>query len=277
MQLRVSHELDPDIDASARVAVAGRVGFAAKGVLYILIGALAINVALNGGGQPEDKSGALATVAEQPLGIVLLSAMLAGLGGYALWRLFEGIVWPRESDGVLAVLERVGAFVSTAFYGALCVLGVSLLVSGSRSGGGSGQTEDKATALVLDLPLGRAIVIGAGCVIGAIGLYKGWLAVTRGFNDELETDRMSEGERRFATGVGVLGHLARMIVFILIAIFLTKAAVEFDPDDAVGLDGALRELASTRHGPALLGATAFGLAAFGLFSLVQARYRRFCE
>jgi hypothetical protein len=146
----------------------------------------------------------------------------------------------------------------------------------SEAGGSSPQRtsikrEDETTATLLDLPAGVWLVaaIGVGLLVAA--LYNGYRGVTRKFCDDLRG--MSPGEERWVARIGVLGHLARMVVFGLMGAFLVKAALEYDPDEAVGLDGALLEVAQQPFGPYLLGLVAAGLLAYGLFCLVQARFR----
>jgi hypothetical protein len=109
-------------------------------------------------------------------------------------------------------------------------------------------------------------------VIGA-GLSNAYRAVTRKFLEDLELRKMSKREERWFTALGVFGHLARAVVFVLVGAFLVRAAYQYDPQEAIGLDGALAKLAAEPVGPLLLGAVAFGLLAYGLFCFVQARYR----
>jgi len=249
----------------------GRLGLVAKGVVYAVIGVLAVQVALGGREESPDKGGALRTIAEQPFGQGLLVLLAAGLAAYALWRLAQGILdRDSEGEGLKGLVKRAGAVGKAAWYGTLCWLTVSTLV-GNGSGGGN---EQKTTAGVFDRPLGRYIVYAAGLAFVGAAVFNGWRAVTCKFNKKLKTGEMSEAEERAATGVGILGHLARMIVFGLIGIFLLKAAWEYDSKEARGLDGTLLEVSQQPYGGLLLGAVAVGLLAYALYCLVQARYRR---
>jgi multisubunit Na+/H+ antiporter MnhB subunit len=154
-------------------------------------------------------------------------------------------------------------------YSALCVTAVSVLM------GASGETNEREeTAHVLDWPGGRWIVgaVGAGFAVAALwNFYRG---VTRKFMKDMNTPAMSQLEQKLVTVAGVAGVVARGVVFALIGIFLTKAAIEYDPEEAIGIDGALRKLAAQDHGRFLLGLVAAGLLSFGIFCLFQARYRR---
>jgi hypothetical protein len=143
------------------------------------------------------------------------------------------------------------------------------------SGGSHSQDQKahKATAEVLSWPAGTWLVgIGGACVAGA-GLFNGYRGVTRKFRERWKTGEMSRQALKWGTRAGVVGLLARMVVFGLIGAFLIKAAVEYDPKEAIGLDGALQKLAGQSYGAWLLGLTAAGLLAYAIFCFVEARYR----
>ena len=157
------------------------------------------------------------------------------------------------------------------WYGALAVLTAERIVS---EGSGGGSKEQQTTAGVFDLPLGRYLVYAAGFAFLGVAAFNGYRAVTCKFEKKLKTAEMNDAEEAAATGVGVLGHLARAVVFTLIGVFLLRAAWEFDPKEARGLDGALMELSQQSYGGLLLGAVAVGLLAYALYCFVEARYRR---
>jgi Domain of Unknown Function (DUF1206) len=250
----------------------GRAGLVAKGVLYAVIAILAVKVALGGRDESPDKQGALDAIAQQPFGRGLLILLAIGLAGYAVWRLAQGFL-DRDNEGEDAkgLTKRGGAVARAGWYGLLAVLVVERVVD--RSSGGS-SNEQQTTAGVFDLPLGRYIVYAAGLAfLGAAG-FNGYRAVTCKFNEKLKTHEMNDAEEAAATGLGIVGHLARMVVFALIGLFLLEAAWEFDPKEARGLDGTLMEVAQQAYGGLLLGAVAVGLMAYGLYCFAQARYRR---
>jgi len=243
----------------------------AKAVLYAVIGLLAIQVARGGRGESPDKGGALRTIAEQPFGRGLLVLLAIGLAAYALWRLAQAIFdRDNEGEGLKGLVKRAGALGKAGWYGILCGLTVSTLV-GNGNGGGN---EQQQTAGVFERPLGRYAVYAVGLAFLGAAVFNGWRAVTCKFNKQLKTGEMNGAGEAAVTGVGILGHLARMIVFGLIGVFLVKAAWEYDPQQARGLDGALLEVAQAPYGGLLLGAVAVGLLAYALYCLVQARYRR---
>ena len=250
----------------------GRFGLLAKGISFFVVAAIALKVAFAGGGHVEDRQGALAALADETLGGLLLGLLAAGFAAYAVWRLCQAL-FDRGGEGSDAkgLGKRAGALAKAALYTGLAVGVVTILVG---SGGGSGKKEKEATAWVLDWPYGEWIVAAAGaCVLGAAA-FNAFRAVSCKFEDDLEKHDMSEHEERWYRTIGVVGHAARGIVFGLIGAFLIKAAIEYDSKEAIGLDGALAKVASQDYGRVLLGVTAVGLLCYGLFCVVQARYRR---
>jgi hypothetical protein len=127
---------------------------------------------------------------------------------------------------------------------------------------------------VLDWPAGRWIVLAVALGFLADGLYNVYRAVSRKFRERLKTGEMSPAVERGAVASGVVGHMARGVVFALVGVFLAKAAIEYDPSEAVGIDGALLKLVQHDQGPLLLGLVAAGLIAYALYCLVEARYRK---
>ena len=253
----------------------GRLGLVAKGVLYAVVGILAIKVALGGREQSPDREGALQTIAQQPFGKGLLVLLAVGLAGYALWQLARGLL-DREGEGEdpKGLAKRGSAFARGIWYGALAVLTAERVVSAGSGSGGGGSKEQQTTAGVFDVPLGRYLVYAAGLAFLGAGAFNGYRALAGKFKKKLKTAEMSDAEEASATALGVLGHLARAVVFTLIGLFLFRAAWEFDPKEARGLDGALMELSQQTYGGLLLGAVAVGLMAYALFCFVEARYRR---
>jgi hypothetical protein len=250
----------------------GRFGLATKGFSYILVAVIALKVAAGGGGETESREGALKTLADEPFGWALILLVALGFGSYAIWR-FAVAIFDRDAEGddPKGIGKRLGDFGKGVLYAALAVITFSIVVG--AGGGGSSGNEDEATAAALDLPLGRWLVGAVGAAIVGAGIFNAYRALSGSFRKELREEYMSGAEQRWYTALGVAGHLARALVFGLIGVFVVRAAWEYDPDEAIGLDGALNKLAGEAYGPFLLGAVALGLAAYGLFCLVQARYR----
>jgi Domain of Unknown Function (DUF1206) len=247
-----------------------RAGFVARGLIYGIVGILALKLALGHGGKLTNQQGALQTVAHQPFGKLLLTLVAIGLGGYAMWRLVRAAIG-HGPEGADSGVERVGAFGSGVFYGALCALAIEILLGADSKSAGSAKKE---TAGVLGWPAGAWIVGIAGVVMIGVALYQGYRGITKKFLDDSKTAEMGPRTRKGISALGTVGHVARMIVFGLVGIFLVKAAVDFNPHAAVGLDGALAKIVHRSYGPVALGIVAVGLVAFALYSLSDARYRK---
>jgi Domain of Unknown Function (DUF1206) len=265
-----AHEGGANVVRSRGFEWLARAGFAARGLIYGIIGVLAIKLAVGAGGTTTNQQGALKTIAHQPFGRVLLILVVIGLAGYSLWRLMHALLGygPEDSD---SRFERIAAFASGIVYAGLCAIAVEILLGSGSSGSGSAH---KTTAGVLGWPGGTWLVAIAGAVLIGIGLYQGYRGLSKDFLKDSKTEQMSARVRNWIEWIGSFGHLARMIVFGLVGVFLIKAATDYNPNKAVGLDGALAKIANASYGPFLLGIVAAGLIAFGVYSLSDARYRR---
>jgi hypothetical protein len=248
-----------------------RAGIATRGVIYAIIGVLAIKLALGSGGKTTDQQGALAEIAKQPFGKFLLILVAVGVAGYATWRLVRAAVGHgRETSD--DTKERIDGVASGIGYIGLFITAVSILIG--SGGGGSGGGPDKATGGVLGWPGGRFLVGIAGLIIIGVGLQQGYKGVTKKFCENSKTEQMSENTERAFAALGIFGHLARMVVFGLIGYFLVRAAIDYNPDKATGLDGALAALRDASYGPFLLGLVAAGVIGFAAYSIADARYRK---
>ncbi len=260
-------------------AVAGRPGFvwlaraglSARGISYGIIGVLALQLAAGSGGRATNQTGALKTIAHQEFGKALLIAMTVGLACYAVWRLVRAGIGhgTQEKD---SGFERVAGVVSGIAYAVVCVTAVKILAGASTSGGSN--SPKRTTGGVLDWTGGTEIVGGAGAILIGVALYQGYKGLSKKFLEESKTEEMSHQVKRAFTAIGTFGHLARMVVFGLVGYGLLKAAMDYDPQKAIGLDGALNRLAHNTYGPFLLGVVAAGLIGFALYSIADARYRR---
>jgi hypothetical protein len=246
-----------------------RAGFVARALVYAIIGVLALKLAFGQGGKLTNQQGALHTVAHQPFGKLLLTLVAIGLGGYSLWRFVRAAIG-HGPEGADKGFDRLAAFASGIAYGGLCVLAIEILLGS----GGTSASPKKATAGVFGWPGGTWIVGIAGAVMIGVALYQGYRGITKKFLDDSKVEEMSPRMREWIGRIGTVGHLARMVVFGLVGIFLIKAAVDYNPRAAVGLDGALAKIVHASYGPLLLGIVAVGLVAFALYSLSDARYRR---
>ena len=228
-----------------------RAGFVARALVYGIIGILALKLALGAGGKLTDQKGALQTVAHQPFGNVLLTLVAIGLGGYSLWRAVRAAIGhgPEGSD---SGLERISALASGIVYGALCALAIGILIGA----GGESADPKKATAGILAWPAGTWLVGLAGAVMIGVGLYQGYRGFTQKFLEESKVEEMPPEVKTWISRLGTIGHLARMVVFGLVGIFLIQAAIDYNPNKAVGLDGALAKIVHRSYVPLLLGVVA---------------------
>lgn len=249
-----------------------RFGYAARGIVYLIIGALALQAAFSAGG-PEDSSGALRVVSGQPFGRILLGALAVGLAGWVVWRLFQAIADPEgQGTGAKGVVKRLGYVVSALLYGGLAVEAVRLLL-GSASGGGGETEADHWTAMLMDKPAGRWLVAGVGGIIVLFGLSELVRAYRASFRRRLDLSRLGADAQRRVVLFGRSGLAARGIVFGIIGWFLLRAALRYNPQEARGFQSALQALEQGGYGQWLLGAVAVGLLCYGLFELAEARYR----
>jgi hypothetical protein len=252
------------------VELCGRIGLVAKGVIYSLVGVLALMVALGFGGRPKDRQGALRFVADQPLGEVILFALAAGFAGYAIWRFTEAFLdRDNKGDGWTALAKRAGYFARGLVYAGLAAVSLAIVVGL----GGSGTNEARETDKIFDWPFGRLLVYAIGFALLGAAAWNGFRAVSKKYRKDMKTGQMSRDERRTLDALGGAGHLARMVVFGLIGFFFVRAAWQYDAKEAVGLDGALARVAAATYGEWLLAVVAGGLLAYGLFCFMQARYR----
>jgi hypothetical protein len=251
-----------------------RYGLVAKGLSYGLVGVLAASLAADQGGRAASREGALEVFAGASYGKAVLVALALGFIAYGLWRLVQAI-FDRDDEGTGAkgIAKRVGYAGRAVIYGALAWAAFALL---DGTGSDESQTGEarRTTAQVLDWPFGRWLVGLGGLILIGVGVFNGYRAVTQKFEEKWESGEMSAFERRWGPRLSSLGLLARFVVFSLIGIFLVKAAYEYDPEEAIGLDGALRKIIDASYGPVLLGIVAVGLLCYALFCFFEARYRR---
>jgi Domain of Unknown Function (DUF1206) len=249
-----------------------RWGLVSKGSLYVLVGVIAADVAIGESGRVQDREGALAATADTGLGKLLVGVVAAGLFGYAVWRFVEGVVGhPLEGGEQVGWIKRLGYFAGSLWYLGLSALAIAVLVGADEVSGS--RQEDRLTARVMEVPLGRWIVGGLGLGIMAAGAFNLWNGASRRFRDDLKLRKMSDAEETAFTAAGVVGHLARGAVFGLIGFFLVRAAWQYDPNEAIGLDGALAKVLRADYGDTLLAVVATGLIAYGVYCFAEARYR----
>ncbi len=276
-------ELVHDTEQRAHAVVRGqrpwlvalsRAGYAAKGIVYLLVGALAAQAAFGRGGDTTDTEGALQHILQAPSGSLLLGAVAIGLAGYALWCLlaaaFDAERHGRDTKGIVA---RVGYAITGVIYAGLAATAIGLIV-GTRSDAGGDKAAQDGTAWLLDKPFGPVLVAVVGLIVLGVAAHHIWLGINASFRKTVRIDQIDSEQREWVLRLGRLGYSAHGVALGLIAIFLMVASVQSRPDQARGLGGTLATLVQQPFGPALLALLGLGLAAYGLFMLVEARYRR---
>ncbi|MFG2086413.1 MULTISPECIES: DUF1206 domain-containing protein [unclassified Spirillospora] len=248
-----------------------RVGLVARGLIYLLVGWLALQIGFGGGGQEAERKGALQIVADNPGGTVVLWLMAAGFAALAAWQFGEALYGRPVPDGDKPT-ERLGSAARSLVYasGTAATLGFLL----GHQGTSSDQQSKAFTARAMAEPGGRWLIlaVAAGFLVwGAVTVVN---AVRREFMEELDTGRMGRAARRFVQPFGIAGNAARGLIGTGAGAFLAYAAITFQPEKAKGLDGTLREFAGTPAGAWGLVAVAAGVVTFGLYSFCEARWRK---
>lgn len=250
-----------------------RLGYLAKGIVYAIVGVLAVQAAFSAGGQTTDTKGALGAIAAQPFGKFLLALLTVGLIGYVVWRFVQAVQDPEhKGDDAKGWATRLGYAVSGLIYASLAFTAIGL-IRGS-GGGGGGNSEQDWTARLLAQPFGQWLVGLVGAFVIGLGFYQLYQAYKAKFRKQMKLQEMSPTEETWATRIGRFGLGARGVVFCIIGFFLLQAARQSDASQVRGLDGALQSLAQQPYGPWLLGIVALGLVAYGIHMAVQARYIR---
>jgi hypothetical protein len=250
-----------------------RFGYAAKGVVYIVVGALATLAALGVGGETTGTQGAMRSIARQPFGRVMLGVVAFGLLAYVIWRWVQAITDADEKGtDAKGIALRIGYTGSGLVYAGLAY-SAARIVFGAREQGKASAAESW-TARVMEFPYGNWLVVLGGLSVIGYGLYQCYKGYTAKFRKRLKIGEMSENGILWATRSGRFGFIARGIVFLIVGSFLIVAAWRYDSSEAKGLDGALQVLIQQSYGKWLLGTVALGLVAYGLYMIIEARYRR---
>jgi Domain of Unknown Function (DUF1206) len=249
-----------------------RAGLIARGVLYVLIGWLAVQIAVGHSRQQADQTGALHAVAATPVGGVVLWLLAVGFAGMALWRLSEAIYGTPGQAG-RKPSARWSAFARGVAYGVI-TYGVLKFAIGAGAPQSSDKQSADLTATAMTYPGGQALVIVVGLALVGAGGYLAYQAWRKEFLKGMQLGQLRARDRRIVTWLGEAGGIARGIVFGAVGVFLVIAAVQAKPQQAKGVDSALRALAATPLGPWLLVLVALGLIMFGVFSWCEARWIR---
>ena len=257
---------------SASLELLARAGLIAYGVVHLLIGWLAVQIAWSASASKSaDTSGALKTLASQPFGKILLWLVAVGLVALALWQASEAIWGYRNRAGAKRVRKQVTSGAMAVIYAALGVSAASVALG---SGSSSSQSQKQATSGVLAWPAGRVIVVVAGLIIIGVGVAHVVKGIKKSFMEEIDTSSMSPVARKGVARLGQIGYIARGVALGLVGGLLSYATLSFDRQKAQGLDGAMQTILAQPFGRFLLTAVALGFVAFGVFAILQSRYRR---
>lgn len=268
-QSEVAAQARPHAVGIVRLA---RAGYAAKGIVYLVIGGLAVKAALGSGGATTDSGGALSAIADSTAGRFLLLLMAIGLLGYALWAVLSAFLDAEDrGDDAKGVALRAGQVWRGLIYGALGVQAFLFFSRSQQQSSGSGAENWSARAL--ELPWGRALVGAAGAGLIGYALYQLWRGARKNLRKRL---RLGGADAHVIDGVVKLarfGIIARGVVFMVMGWFLVRVAMNANADDAAGIGESLATLGSQPYGRVLLGVVAAGLMAYGVWQLANARFR----
>jgi uncharacterized protein DUF1206 len=255
-----------------------RVGYVAKAVLYGTIGVLAAAAPLGmgggagGGSATTNTRGAMAKMLDAPFGRMLLTVVALGLLGYAAWRMVQGVADPEHRGSDAKGLALRASSIGTAVIHLALAYSAIKLVTGRGSGSGGGNSSQRAAATAFKVPGGKWLLLAVAIGIAGYGAYQLYRAARAKLSKRLDTGEMTRETGRWVVGVSRFGIAARGIVFIAIGWLLSRAAIEHDPGRAGGIDAALDSLTHLGRWP--FAAIAVGLIAYGVYELLNARYRR---
>jgi Domain of Unknown Function (DUF1206) len=281
---RVSGRVEETAHHHPALVAAARLGWVAKGVVYGLVGVLAVRIAILGfeqdqvrdrGGSQASQLGAVSEIADSSIGTIALWIVAIGLALYVLWRLIS-ILLPADNSSAKTWLTRAGYLVSAVTYAVLAWSAASFATHDRATG--RSQSEDakveRFTRDVMDMSIGRWLVGALGVIIVGVGLYFLYKGLRATFRDELEPAGVGPVSHETIVTLGRVGWVGRGIVMGLVGWFLIRAAVEFRPARAHGFDGSLREVTDTTFGPVLVGFAALALILYGLFCVISAPRQR---
>ncbi len=250
-----------------------RVGYGARGLIYITMGLLAVKVALGKGGALETPQGAIAAIGKSPAGFILLWVVLVGIIAYAMWGLVRAVLDPLHKGHDLKGLVARFGFLVSAFSYAILALPTYGYIKGTSQSSNGAQTQ-KLFASIMKMPWGRWAIGILGLVVLAGGLYQIYLGFKSGFDRQFQIYALTPKELKLATDMGRFGTAARGVVFALVGGLITLGAYRANPGQPVGIDTALATLLHQPYGVWLLGVVALGLIAFGLYSMLSALWFR---
>lgn len=254
-----------------------QLGFYTKGFLFIVIGLLAILVAIGErGGELADPSGALTRVAKEPYGKIILMVFVVGAVGHGAWNILRGAAdVDNAGKSVQGIIKRSIAAGIGFFYFFLAWTAWSI-INAAQISEDTGTFQKTLTAVLLALPLGAILVGLIGLIVIGAGVHECYSGVTGKYRESFKLYKLDDKSLMVITILGFLSFLARGLIFGLMGYFFILAAIDSNPNEAIGIDGALRTLSESYFGKTVLFVTAVGLVCHGVLSLYESRYRRIC-
>lgn len=274
---RVAQEAEDtaeDVQQHPVTQALGRYGVICYGMVHIVVGVLAIRLVFGRPRHAVDQKGAIAAIATEPLGVVVLWLLAIGLVAFGLWQLLcaaIGFTWVKRKGARTG--KRIGTVWRAAAALAIAVSTIRLLVSSTNGRTGNGESRT-FTADLMSVTRGRILVAAVGAGIVVVAVVIGVRAVQRKFVTDLDLSRVSAASGRLTESFGVFGLVAKAVVYAIVGVLILVAAIEFNPERAGGLDAALRTLAAQPLGIGLLVVVALGLASYGVYTFFESRCRR---
>ncbi len=243
-----------------------KLGFAAKGLVYFIIGALTALAAVEMGGEKAGRSDVINFLQKQPFGKFILLVVAIGIFAYAIWRFYTVIADPdNEGDEASGILKRFGYFISSLVY---LLFGVTILMTtfGIGSGGGSQQYY---LAQLMQKSYGPYIIGLAGIILIGVGIYQIYKGYSGKYREDL--DSFLSGQEKTVSKIGKYGYMARGIVFGIIGWVVFNAAINQNTATVQGIQGAFSFLEQLSYGTFLMGIVAVGLMGYGIFMFLVAK------
>lgn len=252
-------------------------GFYTKGFLFIVIGVLAILVAIGDrSGRLADPTGAMTVVAQFTYGKILLIIFIVGAIGHGAWNILRGAAdVDNAGENWQGIAKRIIAISVGFFYWFLAWTAFDIILT-TRVAIENGSVQKTVTGVILALPLGAVLVFLVGLSVIGAGVSECYRGITGKFQEDYRLRELQGGKRKIVTVLGALSFTARAVIFGVMGYFFIRAAIDSDPNAAMGIDGALRVLASSSYGKTILFVAATGVICHGVLSLYEARYRRIC-
>jgi hypothetical protein len=248
-----------------------RIGYLAKGIIYLLIGTLALRLAIGEGGRLTDSSGVLKTIVQQPFGFALLAVLALGILAYAGWEITQAILdTKRKGSNAAGVMDRGLSIIKGVVYGTIGVEAMRMLI-GARA---ASRNADDYARTAMQFPLGDVFLVLVGAGIAIYGVKQISMAWKSQFDDDLNQQQLRSEGGAWVLNIGRAGIGARGVILVLVGIAIARAGFVERPSEAAGMTDAMWALFARPYGQVLLGAVAAGLICFGIFQVLHARYAR---